>query len=60
MSDYYPSIRLIVAIFYFAFWFFKGIRPFNIWWLVLIYAIDYIIALITVSIMERAVKRNFG
>jgi len=57
MTDYYPSIRLIVAIFYFSFWFFKGVRPFNIWFLILIYAIDYIIAIIVATALERAIRR---
>lgn len=58
MSDYYPSIRLVVAIFYFVFWFAKGARPFSIWWLVLIYAIDYIIAMIVLSITSSIMNRR--
>ena len=59
MSDYYPSIRTIVSIFYFAFWFFKGTQPFNIWLLILIYAIDYIIATIVAVSLEKAIRRRY-
>lgn len=52
MSDYYPSIRTIAAIFYFAFWFFKEVEPFSFWWLVVIYGIDYILSIVLVSIMK--------
>jgi hypothetical protein len=58
MSDYYPSIRTIVAIFYFTFWFVKDSRPFSIWWLILIYAIDYIIALIVLSFTKKIMERR--
>lgn len=57
MTDFYPSIRTIVALFYFAFWFFKGVMPFSFWWLILIYAIDYIIATIVVINIEKASRR---
>jgi|WetSurMetagenome_2_1015567.scaffolds.fasta_scaffold1677835_2 hypothetical protein len=57
-SDYYPSIRTIVAIFYFAYWFFKGAKPFSIWWLILIYVIDYIIAIIILNITTSMMRRQ--
>ena len=57
MSDYYPSIRTIVAIFYFAFWYFKDVQPFSIWWLILIYAIDYVIAIMVLSITNKIMRR---
>lgn len=59
MTDYYPSIRTIVAIFFFAYWFFKGTQPFSIWWLILIYCIDYIIGIIIAVSLEKSTRRNF-
>ena len=57
MTDYYPNLRTIVAIFYFVFWYNKGIQPFNVWWLVLIFGIDYIVSMIILNITKRIIKQ---
>jgi hypothetical protein len=60
MTDYYPNIRTIIAIFYFAFWYFKEARPFSIWWLILIYAIDYIIEIFVAYAILKINKKAFS
>jgi hypothetical protein len=60
MTDYWPSIRTIVAIFYFAFWFFKDAKPFSLWWLVAIYVVDYIVAMIILSLTTSIAKRTLN
>lgn len=56
-NDYYPNIRTIVAVFFFAYWFFKEAKPFSIWWMVLIYAIDYIVSITVISAVDKMLKR---
>lgn len=58
MTDYYPSIRTIVAIFYFIYWYFKEIRPFNIWWLILIFIFDYLVTIFVMGIMKKILEKR--
>jgi hypothetical protein len=58
MTDYYPSIRVIVAVFYFTFWFFKDHAPFSFWWLVVIYGIDYVIAMFILSLTKNILEKR--
>ena len=58
MSDYYPGIYTIAAIFYFAYWFFKDRQPFNFWWLVLIYIAGILLEIILLSLATKVARRN--
>lgn len=51
------SIRMIVAIFFFAYWLMYDKIPFNIWWLILIIAIDWIISIILIAIIGAVKNR---
>ena len=52
------NIRIIVALFYFTYWFFRNTRPFNIWWLILVIAIDYIISIIILDLTKKVMEKK--
>jgi hypothetical protein len=58
MTDFYPDIRTIVTVFYFAMWYFKNIKPFSIWILIVVYIADYVFGIAMINLAKKALEKQ--
>jgi len=58
MTDYWPSMRVILTAFFCLHWYYRGFKPFS-WWVLFIFIIfDFILATAMVSLYEKATKAS--
>jgi len=56
MTDYWPSMRVILTAFFCLHWYYRGFKPFS-WWVLFIFIIfDFITVMIMDNIYEKVKK----